>query len=100
MISKLDRAINNKTDFFQNRRAPDPLAKQLVESLDSFKQMSHFEEHAFPPNLIYYDEDLNSEQIEEFISRMNFKNLKTYDKYKQKTELRKVHSLHIYIFYF
>jgi hypothetical protein len=60
-------------NFFENRRKPDPLARQLVEGLDMLKDMSRFKETAFPPNLIFLDNKLKKEQIRQFIDRARLK---------------------------
>jgi hypothetical protein len=64
-------------DFFENKRKPDPLAKQLVASLEAFKDMSRFKENVFPPNMIFLDNKLKNEEVKEFINRSRLKQLPT-----------------------
>ena len=68
-MDKIDRTLNNKTDFFTNRRKPDPVAKQLAHSLDNLKMIQEFGANIFPPNLIFFDESLKKDQIEQFIAK-------------------------------
>lgn len=92
MTVKLDRALHSQTDIFGNRRTPDPLAKQIVEGLNTFGEFSYFESHVFPPNLIYFDKKMNQDHIHEFLSRMKIDHLENEERYEQKKELRKVQS--------
>jgi len=75
LIKKVDRAINNKTDFFQNRRNPDIQAKFLVESLSSYGKIDKNLLNTYPLHLIYLDEKITEEQSEVFMDRFNFKDI-------------------------
>jgi hypothetical protein len=72
-ISRIDNTLHHKMNFFKNKRKPDPLAKQLVASLEALKDMNRFKENVFPPNLIFLDSKLKKEQIKEFIERSRLK---------------------------
>jgi hypothetical protein len=90
MAQQIDRAMNSKTDFFENRISPDPLAVQLVNSLQSFKEIRFFGDNFFPVSMIFFDEKLDENKIQTFISKMKLENLKSSDKIMQKVEFRKM----------
>jgi hypothetical protein len=89
-MDKIDRTLNNKTDFFTNRRKADPVAKQLAYSLDNVKMIQEFGANIFPPNLIFFDESLKKEQIEEFIAK--FKGL------NKTTDLMQMRKVIVYLY--
>ncbi len=74
-MKKVDRAINNKTDFFQNRRNPDIQAKFLVESLTSFGYVGKNLFNSFPLQMIFIDQKITDEQSKIFLDRFNFKHI-------------------------
>jgi hypothetical protein len=74
-MEKIDRTLHHKNNFFTNRRRPDPLAKQLVNSLEALKDMDRIYSSVFPPSLIFLDNKLKSEQVREFIDRIRLKRL-------------------------
>lgn len=75
MIKKVDRAINNKTDFFLNRRNPSIQSKFLVESLASLGYVRKNLFNTFPLQLIFFDEKITEEQSKIFLDRFNFKHI-------------------------
>ncbi len=82
--------MNNKTDFFQNRIKPNPLAVQMVNSIKGFEEIKFFGDNFFPTNLIFFDEKLEISEIMHFIRKMKLEDLNGYDKYTQKLAFRKV----------
>jgi hypothetical protein len=90
MTDKVDRTIHHHTDFFKNRRKSDPIARQLVESLDSYKELSFLSTNFFPAHLIYLDEKLSKEQVIEFNKRLKFENYEKSEKLMITTEFKKV----------
>lgn len=82
--------MNSKTDFFENRISPDPLAVQLVNSIKSFNEIRFFGDNFFPVSMIFFDEKLDEKEIQTFISRMKLENIKTSEKITQKIEFRKM----------
>lgn len=74
-MKKVDRAINNKTDFFQNRRNPDIQAKFLVESLTNFGYLRKNLFNTYPLQLIYLDEKITEDQSKIFLDKFNFKHV-------------------------
>ena len=87
---KIDRALHSNTDFFENRMNPDPLAVQLVNSINSLRDIRYFGDNFFPTHLIFFDETISIVQIRTFTGIMKMEDLKGHDRYMQKLEFRKV----------
>ncbi len=87
---QLDRAMHNQTDFFKNRIQPDPIARELVNSLSNYKELNYVNYNFYPSNLIYFDEKITPEQSEEFISRLKMESYKSLDRHMMKIKFRPV----------
>ena len=90
LAEKLDRALHSKTDFFSNRRSTDPIVRQMVNNMKSFKNLQHLNVSIYPTHLIYMTESLEENQIDEFITRIRMDNYKSTEKFMKKMEFRNV----------
>lgn len=82
--------MNNKTDFFQNRRKPDLQASLLVESLKSMEKIGKHLMNNYPLKLIFLDEKITEEQKQEFLNRFYFKNVPIEERFVESNKFNSV----------
>jgi hypothetical protein len=85
--------MNNKTDFFQNRRKPDLQATLLVESLKSFEKIGKHILNNYPLKLIFLDEKITEDQKQEFLNKFYFKNVPQEDRFVESNKFNAVKKL-------
>ena len=93
LAKKIDRAVNNKTDFFENRRKPDIQTTMLVDSLNSFNKIEKVILNSYPLQLIYLDESITEEQKKEFLNRFHFKYIPLEERFLVSNKFNTVRNL-------
>jgi len=76
--------------FVKNRRKPDPIAYQLVNSISKFDDIKYFSDNIFPPGLIFFDEKLSEEQTEIFINKIKMQGIKGIERFSLKQSFKKI----------
>jgi len=82
--------MNNKTDFFLNRRKPDLQASLLVESLKTVENIGKHILNNYPIKLIFLDEKITEEQKNEFLNRFYFKNVPLEERFIESNKFNSV----------